>query len=248
MDKKYILGVDFETTGLVETEEVVTEIGAVLWDCDAKMPVSIMSELVTLPEGKKLTSEIVELTGITEELLKDFGSDPTIAFNNLNKLSEKATYIMAHNADFDKKFYDASVERLNIDNVLGEKKWIDSLSDVDYPKSVGTRKLAYLATEHGFINPFSHRAVFDVLTMFNVVKNYNIEDIISNACDEKYELKACVSFDNKQKAKDTGFHWVAADKELEKKVGASKISKEVEACDFTVHSRKAGEVGSWKPA
>jgi len=242
----YVLGVDFETTGLIETEDVVTEIGAVLWDWEAEMPVLIMSELLKLPEGKKISPEVVELTGITEKLTAEFGSDPTAAFERLNKMGEKADHVMAHNAEFDKKFYDASVEKLGIKAVLSGNIWLDSLADVEYPKNISTRKLTHLASEHGFLNPFAHRAVFDVLTMFNVVKNYDIKDIVTCACEEKYELKASVSFDDKQKAKDKGFHWVPVDRIWVKTVGESKIKEEVAGCDFQVYSRKKGKEKDWR--
>ena len=243
----YVLGVDFETTGLIETEEVVTEIGAVLWDWEAQKPVLLMSELLKLPEGKKITPEVVQLTGITNELTAEFGIEPTEGFKRLNKMGEKADYVMAHNAQFDKKFYNASMKRIEMSADLDKKIWLDTVSDVDYPKDMSTRKLTHLASEHGFLNPFAHRAVFDVLTMLSVVKNYSIDDIVKYACEEKYELRAAVSFDDKQKAKDKGFHWAPADKLWLKTVGESKIKEEVASCDFQVYSRKKDKEKDWRP-
>ena len=39
------------------------------------------------------------------------------------------------------------------------------MTDVPYPETIATRKLTYLAADHGIVNPFAHRALFDVITM-----------------------------------------------------------------------------------
>ena len=242
----YILGVDFETTGLVESQDVVTEIGAVLWDWEGKKPVMILDELISLPENVKLNSVVVEMNGITEELLDEFGRDPREAFDKLNKMGEKADWVMAHNAEFDMKFYNSSIERIGAGKVLSEKTWLDSSVDVTYPASIRTRKLGFLAAEHGFLNPFAHRAVFDVLTMLHVVKNYDIKEIIKLASEQKYELKANVSYDDRQKARERGFHWDGENKNWTKTVRESKMKEEARNCDFEIFCRKKDIEKEWK--
>ncbi len=243
---KYVLGLDFETTGLDEKQDVVTEIGAVLWNWQTKMPMLIMNELVTLPKGKMIPDSVVDLNGITEEMIGEFGLDDFTAFKKLNEMGDVADYVMAHNAEFDKKFYISSMGKIKIRPSLVDKTWIDSVSDVEYPRNITTRKLTHIAAEHGFVNPFAHRAVFDVLTMFSVVKNYDIEDIVRNACDEKYELRAAVSFDDRQKAKDKGFYWNPQGRVWIKTIGKLKIKEEVKTCDFDVYSRKKDGAEGWK--
>lgn len=242
----YILGIDFETTGLDENQDVVTEIGAVLWDWENKMPVRIMDELLAIPDNIKLNPVLVEMNGISGELLVEFGKDPVEEFRKLNEMGEKADYLMAHNAGFDKKFYEASIKETGGQPALSEKIWLDSSADVKYPVSIKTRKLGFLAAEHGFLNPFAHRAVFDVLTMFRVAGDYDIKEIIKCASEQKYELKAKVTFNEKQKARDLGFRWNVEDRSWIKIVGESELRDEAGKCDFGVLYRKKDKEKDWK--
>ncbi len=242
----YILGVDFETTGLMESQDVVTEVGAVLWDWEGKKPVMIMDELISLPDNVKLNPVVVEMNGITEGLLDEFGVAPGEALDKLNKMSLKTDYVMAHNAEFDRKFYESTINRIGSENVFSEKIWLDSSVDVAYPAGIKTRKLVFLAAEHGFLNPFAHRALFDVLTMFSVVKDYDIKKIIKLATEQKYELKANVSYDNRRKASQRNFRWDGENKTWVKTVRESGIKKEIRSCDFELLCRKKGIEKDWK--
>ena len=244
-EKMYILGIDFETTGLAESQDIVTEIGAVLWDWEAKMPVLMLNELLKLPEGVKLNKVVVEMNGITEALLKKFGEDTQKAFKKLNKLSKTADYIMAHNVDFDKKFYTNSIARCGLDAELNAKLWLDSSCDVAYPIRIKTRKLVFLAAEHNFLSPYAHRAVFDVLTMFKVVQDYDINEMIRSASEQKYEIVADVLFEDKNKAKERGYSWDTAQRLWVKTVRESSLRQECESCNFRVLVRKKGSTDEY---
>jgi len=245
-DIMYILGVDFETTGLAESKDTITEIGAVLWDWENKKPALLMSELIAIPENVSLNQVVVEMNGITEQLLAEFGSEPAAALNRLNKMGEKADYIMAHNAEFDKRFYVSSTELAGVVPLLCGKLWLDSAADVEYPKNISVRKLTFLAAEHNFLNPFKHRAVFDVLTMFRVVQGYKIERIIRSATEPKYELKAKVPFDSRQRAKERSFRWDDKNMEWVKTVKESMLKKELKCCNFEVYFRKKDSDEEWR--
>jgi len=77
--------------------------------------------------------------------------------------------------------------------------------DVPSPPQITTRKLAHLAAEHGFLNPFAHRAVFDVLTMLKILSCYPIENVIISSNQPLMKLVALVAFDGRYKAKARGF-------------------------------------------
>ncbi len=56
--------------------------------------------------------------------------------------------------------------------------------------------------------PFqSHRALFDVLTMLNILSKYNIDEIIKCAQSPLLRVTAHLDFDNKDLAIKSGFHW-----------------------------------------
>jgi len=207
-----ILGIDFETTGLDPLKDEIIEVGAVLWDTERSMPLQICSEIV---KGEiKISKEIEELTKISNYDRENYGVSQSKLAVILADFIYDCDYIIAHNAKFDKSFLDAFIN--NIQGKSGdlldiafsnfEKPWIDSMLDIDYAFS-NSKKLGYLAADHGFINPFAHRAVFDVLTMLKLASMYDWNETIENAKQPKIEVVANVSFENKDAAKKLGFHW-----------------------------------------
>ena len=149
-----VLGLDFETTGLLPQQNQVIEIGAVVWETELNKPIHLYSELVK-PEGfVGLPEEIIEVTGIDDQTLFDFGVEPKGAFERLNELMEQVEYVVAHNAKFDLSFYEAEVHRLGLEPV--DRPWIDTVQDLPINDNGGSRKLTYMAADHGVLNPFSH--------------------------------------------------------------------------------------------
>jgi DNA polymerase III epsilon subunit-like protein len=200
-----ILGLDFETTGLEASQASVIEIGAVVWDTEAQKPLALQSDIVKPHDFTELPKEITDITGITDQMINDFGSTPELAFLRLNDLVTQVDVIVAHNAAFDRAFY--THEMQNLDFEIEPKTWVCTVSDVPYPKSISTRKLGYLASEHKILNPFSHRAVFDVLTMLNILSHYKIEEVLERSKSPNVKVTALVSFEEKDKAKNLGFRW-----------------------------------------
>ncbi len=191
-----ILGVDFETTGLDAAEDRITEVGAVLFDWETQTPLVVMSTFVN--PGRPIPEEITKLTGISNEMVAEYGLPEKDVLGDLRHILDCADYAMAHNAAFDKGFYDAAVLRHGF--APDDKVWLCTMDDIKYPDSITTRNLCYLAAEHSIINPFRHRAVFDVLTMLKVASNYEIDAIITSAQEPTLYVQALVSFDDKEKA------------------------------------------------
>ncbi|MDX2469553.1 MAG: exonuclease domain-containing protein [SAR324 cluster bacterium] len=202
----FVLGIDVETTGLDSEVDFVIEIGAVLWDVEKKIPVKIFSEMILEKKDMVVSKEIAQLTGIDTETLQAFGVPATSRlFKDLDWMCERADYFVAHNAPFDKgfmtKFYERNAE------VFPDKPWIDTVQDVPYPKHIKQKNLIYLSAVHGFVNPFSHRAVTDVLSMLKLLANYDMQKIAISAQATTLEIIAKVSFAEKDLAKDAGFRW-----------------------------------------
>ena len=84
--------------------------------------------------------------------------------------------------------------------------------DVEYPSNCSARNLLYLAAYQGFINPFAHRAVFDALTMLRILSCYGIRRVVEVAKSPQVTIKANVSYEERQLAKDARFHWDADSK------------------------------------
>ncbi|MDT8448173.1 MAG: exonuclease domain-containing protein [bacterium] len=218
----YLLGLDVETTGLDSDKDRIIEIGAVLWDWELGQPVQLLSELILEVPNLALDSQIEDLTGITTALLNRFGKEPDDAlFARMAEMLAAADYLVAHNASFDRGFLSAFYQRWG--RQFPETPWICTYQDVDYPASIRGKNLIYLAGAHGFANPFSHRAVTDVLSMFKVLSHYDLNSCIENALSPKLELVALVSYDNRNLAKEQGFRWDGDSKKWKKKVRKNRF-------------------------
>lgn len=210
--------VDLETTGLDPAKDEVTEIGAILWDTDLNAPVAFFNKLLRI--NGKLEQKIIELTGITDDLLAKHGELPEKVWKEYSAFCAHADFMLAHNAPFDRGFIEAAIGP-------ELRPWIDSCTDVDYPETITTRKLTYLAAEHGFANPFAHRAITDVLTTAQIVSRYDWNETIKNAQTPSITLRAMVTYEQNQKAKDLSFRWDATRKIWTKQVKEHRVENEI---------------------
>ena len=213
-----VLGLDLETTGLNNNSDLITEIGAVLYDVEAKKPLEIMNRLVYT--DSKISKKVEDLTGINEEMIKSHGLPLIKVIDEFNTLVDKAEYLIIHNATFDLGF----LKKLEPAGIKGlDKPVIDTMRDLPINKTIHQSvKLTHLAATHGFLNPFSHRAIFDVLTMLKILSCYDFNEVVEYAKSPVITVVAQVSFDERDKAKSQGFKW-----DSKKKIWYKKI-KEVD--------------------
>jgi len=200
-----ILGIDLEGmnrdlhfTGVDVKTDRVTEIGAVLWDWNAGQPVKILSELIDEVDHLPISEEVEGITGITDELLQNWGAkgqEIHVILEQLKTLMNKADYIMAHNGPmYDIPMLRAMFSRYGLE--MPEKTWIDSMTDIEFPKLMTGRSMALLEHSHGFINPFPHRAVTDVLSMLKIARQYPISRIMKLAESPRVTMVASLKAPN----------------------------------------------------
>lgn len=204
-----VLGLDFEATGLDTNNDRVTEIGAVVWDTTAKAPLALMSEFVTDAQIQALLAKPESYKKIPAEWIAK-GIEPVNGFALLNVMarSHGVTHIVAHNGNgYDRPLYAAEVARHGLQEDVLRLPWIDTRFDLPYPDEIDTRKLPYLAAEHGFLNPFPHRAVFDVMTMLRVMSKYDFAEAVRLSQEPWVTVRMVVSYDDRQSAKDLRYSW-----------------------------------------
>lgn len=210
-----LVGIDIETNINEDEFSNITEIGVVLWDTVRELPIRFDNFLIDEADRKPQSDEAVELTGIDDDMLDEYGwnmcENSIQLLATLNSYFKMADYIVAHNGNaFDKPqlkhFYD------KYDATFETPVWIDTMLDVEYPPSCTNKNLLYLAAYQGFINPFAHRAVFDALAMLRILSCYDIHRVIEVAKSPQITIKAHVSYDQRQLAKDARFHWDADSK------------------------------------
>lgn len=231
-----LLGVDVETTGLDTANDRIIELGAVLWSVEEKKPLVLYSDLIFVGD-REVPAVIESLTGISDGHVKKYGMPLQYVLGRFNYLAQQADFIVAHNGtNFDKPILEAEYARACFP--FPKAPWIDTSVDVPYPEKTGTRKLTYLAAEHGFLNPFAHRAIFDVLTMTAVLSRYDAEEVARISKEPSVTLTAMTrppwvdGGKSNDAAKAKGYRWNGADKKWQKTVKRSQVSKEVTVAEF----------------
>lgn len=200
-----VLGLDLETSGLDKETCDILEFGAVLWHVEEKRPVNICS-LFNRDFRSEVPAEIEKLIGLKAAEVKLYGKSLRECLDQMTELMNAAEYIVAHNGTgFDKPFLAHTFKNAGLP--MPEKTWIDTQIDLPFPDSMGTRKLSYLACEHGFVNPFPHRAVTDVLTTLKIFAEYDFDTVVSIASTPIVQVIAQVGYEERHKPRQAGFRW-----------------------------------------
>ena len=206
-----ILGIDLEgmNENLVENGvnldvDRVTEIGAVLWDTRINQPIKIYSELINEADHLPITEEIRDLTGIDDQMLNEWGLEGDEIKGALQRLAiiiKKADYLMAHNGNkYDKPMLEAMFKRYFVE--MPKITWIDTVVDIEFPKKIVHKTMAALEHSHGFINPFPHRAVTDVLAMFKFASCYDFNRMAELASSPMVKIVAQLDAPNWKNKKE----------------------------------------------
>lgn len=165
---------DTETTGLEPDSCQIIELAALkIEEKDGKPEITArMDDFVKLPAGERLPDRIVELTGITDEILESEGKSPEDVARHFVEefLSEPAT-LSAHNAQFDASF----LRVLLMGQKLPSIKWLDTLT-VCRDRTFYPHRLESMIGRYnlkGVQN--SHRAIDDTLALYELIKALDAE-------------------------------------------------------------------------
>jgi len=203
-----ILGKDYETTGLDPKVSSVTEVGMILWDTDTSSPIKVLGFLVDPGPEAVWDPLAIKKTLITPQLCSKYGYQNERALKQVLSWYQDADVICAHNGNrFDKPLFLAWCSKFGF--TPPDKSWIDTNTDIelDELEHSKSRKLPYMAADHGFLNPFPHRAVFDVMTMLRILSGYDLERVLFLARQPNIQIQAIVSYEDKDLAKARGYRW-----------------------------------------
>jgi DNA polymerase-3 subunit epsilon len=170
-----VAGFDLETewTEPVDPRAArIWEAAIVVWDTVSNDPL-VFHQSLTWQSDYKFDPRMK----ISQYALETFGGAPIKMLDQISKLFKMCDAVVAHNGkDFDKIVLEAEFKRHGFHDEP-EMLWIDTTVDVPYPSKIETRKLEFLGPAHGFINPYSHRALFDVCSMLRVASHYDWNEI-----------------------------------------------------------------------
>ena len=157
-DELSIVFLDTETTGLSAESDAIIELGLVRasFSPSAKKLVSI-DRIISAYEdpGRPLSPFITELTGITDDMVRGKRIDEKTVADCL----ENVSLIVAHNASFDRPFFEKRFTGFD------DMNWACSLEGIDWNRlGFSRRKLEDLSLKSGYFYE-AHRATIDCLAL-----------------------------------------------------------------------------------
>lgn len=168
-----ILVLDTETSGLSFSQDEIIEFSAVKleWQDGRLVPVAEVDEFVRTTNDRRLPPKIVELTGITDEMLREEGISKQAICTILAELFTPRTMIMAYNAQFDLLFLFHLLSRHGDARLLQDKPKLDLLTVYrdrrEYPHRLCNAIEAYDLQDRV---QNSHRAIDDVRATVEVLR------------------------------------------------------------------------------
>ncbi len=219
-----ILILDTETTGLDNEIDDCLEVGSILFNVKSRSVLAQQSFLlpVEINDAEKINNIPAEITRLPQPL-----SEAIKYFESLVRVSD---VIVAHNAEFDMKWFGLN----KLPQI--EKQWICSMDDITWPadRQLKTRpSVRDLALAYGVPVWNAHRALTDCIYLSEVFKRCSeLEKLLIRALEPKVLLRAEISYDERNLAKNAGFRW----NDAIKGAWSRKMSRrDMEKLEFPVH-------------
>ena len=169
---------DTETTGLDFQNDEIIEFAAVVVEQQNGQTAIIeeYDELITLSPGKFVPPEIVQLTGITNEDIRDRGISKTRLCCDIARMISGNTLLLAYNAHFDLSFLFYLLRKDGDIMILKGKDKLDLLTVYKDRRSY-PHKLCNAIEAYGLSDKVvnSHRAVDDVIATVAVMEEMEKE-------------------------------------------------------------------------
>ena len=200
---------DVETTGLSYEVDKIIEIALVPFEFGKDGRIFKLHDSYSGLEDPKspLSQKIISLTGLTNKILDGKFFDENI----IEKIVKPSKLIIAHNANFDRKFVERRFP------FFAEKAWGCSASQVPWEEEgFASVKLEYLAYKFGFFFE-GHRAEIDCYASLHLLSmtlpnsgELVLNVLLKNAREKSFRIWALNSpFEVKDLLKNRGYRWWA---------------------------------------
>jgi DNA polymerase III epsilon subunit family exonuclease len=229
--KQYIV-VDIETTGFSHFKDDIIEIGAVKYD-DGK---ELDRLSLLLKTDKKLTSDIIRITGITNEMLDAHGVEPKDAILAFKDFCEDSILIGHNFTSFDSKFIEDAYQKYLGEDLLNDFVDTLSLAKEVYP-NMQKRSLGDLANLYGVDYSKAHRATEDCIINHQVYEYMAFGNLIEASNDNNLD-------DEELEEADLSEEWLAKINEILTRYVDEHELPNKSLCIMANRSRKTKEITS----
>ena len=194
-----LLILDTETTGLDPETQHCVEVGAILFDVQSRAVLAQQSFL--LPAETNAAEPINRIPAAVTRLPQPW-KEGLRWFQNL---LDAADVLVAHNAAFDRQWFG----RGELPAVA--KPWLCSMDDMRWPADRQLRSrpsVRDLALAYGVPVWAAHRALTDCIYLAEVfARCEDLEQQLLQGLEPRQLVRAKVSYDDRQLARDAGFRW-----------------------------------------
>jgi len=194
-----LLILDTETTALSPEHGQCIEVGAILFDVAQRAVLAQVSFL--LPASSNPAAHVNGIAAAITQLPQPWRAGLTC----FAALLEAADAVLAHNAAFDRQWF--GMEPLPVIT----KPWICSMEDIRWPADRHLRaspSVRDLALAYGVPVWAAHRALTDCIYLAQVLERCaDLEQLLAAALEPRRLFRACLSYNERQQAKEAGFRW-----------------------------------------
>ena len=194
-----LLILDTETTGLDPETQHCVEVGAILFDVQSRAVLAQQSFL--LPAETNAAEPINRIPAAVTRLPQPW-KEGLRWFQNL---LDAADVLVAHNAAFDRQWFG----RGELPAVT--QPWLCSMDDMRWPADRQLRSrpsVRDLALAYGVPVWAAHRALTDCIYLAEVfARCEDLEQQLLQGLEPRQLVRAKVSYDDRQLARDAGFRW-----------------------------------------
>lgn len=198
---KTIAILDTETTGLDPARDRCIEVACVLYSVEHAAAIVSFSTILRASENAA-----EEVNRIPASLLRGPYAPDNVAecWKRVAEMCAPAEAIVAHRAEFDRGFVDASIRDL--------RPWICSKFDMEWPLGKPGDHLVHLALAHGLGVVHAHRALTDCDTLCRLFMRvqemgHDIPAMLARAMLPRVRIVSLAPFEQKDEVKALGFAW-----------------------------------------
>jgi DNA polymerase-3 subunit epsilon len=194
-----LLILDTETTALSPEEGQCIEVGAILFQVAGRAVLAQVSFL--LPAASNPAAHVNGIDAAITRLPQPWQA----GLQCFEAMLAAADALLAHNAAFDRQWFGHGL----LPAVA--KPWICSMEDIRWPAERHLRaspSVRDLALAYGVPVWAAHRALTDCIYLAQVLERCaDLEQLLAAALEPRRLFRACLSYSERQQAKEAGFRW-----------------------------------------